>query len=312
MENNHAKGHAFRLNFKCTNNMAKYEALILGLQLVRKLGAKRVSILGDSEMIIKQISGEYSINNPRLGRYRDIVLDLIKDLLESNFAAIPRKQNMQAHNLATFASTCKFAFQPNHQYTIEVRHRPVIPNNLKYWHIFSQDSHIYDFMNNEGEFQNCKIDTDCTIDNDIESSIYVYMFYVAKPTKFTRVEIDSLENVEIEEIMVDEPEILNLKNNFLPKGLVPLEDLFDSNDVARKPKMEPLRADIKEVNIGTKDKPKLIKISKVSPLEEKVKYINLFKEFQDVFSWSYEDLKSYDTSVIQHKIPLKEDHKHFK
>lgn len=126
MENNHAEGHAFRLNFKCTNNMAEYEALILWLQLVRNLGAKRVSIMGDLEMIIKQINGEYSVNNPRLGRHRDIVLDLIKDLLESNFAAIPRKQNMQAHNLATFANTCKLPFQPNHQYTAEVRHRLVI------------------------------------------------------------------------------------------------------------------------------------------------------------------------------------------
>ena len=44
--------------------------------------------------------------------------------------------------------------------------------------------------------------------------------------------------------MNDGPEILNLKNKFFPKGLVPLEDLFDSNDVARKPKVEPLRADI--------------------------------------------------------------------
>ena len=55
MENIHVEGHAFRLNFKCTNNMEKYEALILGLQMVRKLGAKRVSILGDSELMIKQL-----------------------------------------------------------------------------------------------------------------------------------------------------------------------------------------------------------------------------------------------------------------
>lgn len=45
MENNHSKGHAFRLNFKRTKNMVEYEALILGLQIVRKLGAKRVSIM---------------------------------------------------------------------------------------------------------------------------------------------------------------------------------------------------------------------------------------------------------------------------
>lgn len=53
MENNHIEGQDFRLNFKCTNNMAEYEALILGLKLVRKLGAKRVSIMGNSALIIK-------------------------------------------------------------------------------------------------------------------------------------------------------------------------------------------------------------------------------------------------------------------
>jgi hypothetical protein len=75
-----------------------------------------------------------------------------------------------------------------------------------------------------------------------------------------------------------------------------LEDLFDSNDVPRKPKMEPLKADIEECNIGTEENPKLIKLIKSLPPDEKVKYIELFKEFQDVFAWSYEDLKSYDTS----------------
>jgi len=152
MENNHAEGHAFRLNFKCTNNIIEYEALILGLQMVRKLGAKRVSILGDSELIIKQNNGEYFVNNPRLSQYIETIQDLIKDLLETNFAAIPRKKNMQAHNLAAFSSTCKFPFQPNHQSTREVRHRLVIPKKLKYWHIFSQDSQIYNFINAEGEF----------------------------------------------------------------------------------------------------------------------------------------------------------------
>ena len=55
LENNHFEGHAYRLNFKCTNNMAEYEALILGLKLVRNLGAKRVSVMGDSELVVKHI-----------------------------------------------------------------------------------------------------------------------------------------------------------------------------------------------------------------------------------------------------------------
>jgi len=56
----------------------------------------------------------------------------------------------------------------------------------------------------------------------------------------------------------------------------------------------------------------MIKLSKALPPEQKLKYTELFKEFQDVFSWSYEDLKSYDTYVIQHTIPLRENQKPFK
>lgn len=43
VENNNSEDHAFRLNFKCTNNMAEYEAIILGLKMVRKLGANQES-----------------------------------------------------------------------------------------------------------------------------------------------------------------------------------------------------------------------------------------------------------------------------
>ena len=55
-----------------------------------------------------------------------------------------------------------------------------------------------------------------------------------------------------------------------------------------------------------------IKLSKSLPPDQKLKYVELVREFQDVFAWSYEDLKLYDTSIIQHKIPLKENHKPFK
>jgi len=82
--------------------------------------------------------------------------------------------------------------------------------------------------------------------------------------------------------------------------------------VAKKPKIEPTRSTVEECNIGTKEKPKIVKLSKSLPSAEKKKYIEIFKEFIDLFAWSYEDLKSYDTIIIQHKIPIKEDHKPFK
>ena len=56
----------------------------------------------------------------------------------------------------------------------------------------------------------------------------------------------------------------------------------------------------------------MIKFSKSLPPQEKEKYIELLKEYQDVFAWSYEDLKAYDTNIIQHKIPIKDDQKPFK
>jgi hypothetical protein len=46
--------------------------------------------------------------------------------------------------------------------------------------------------------------------------------------------------------------------------------------------------------------------------EKRAKYTEILKEFDDVFSWTYEDLKAYDTSVIEHKIPLKEEAKPFR
>ena len=72
-------------------------------------------------------------------------------------------------------------------------------------------------------------------------------------------------------------EIINLKDNQLPKGLTPLEDLFDSNDIPFRPKMEPVKADMEECNLGTPENPKMVKLSKSLPKDQKVKYVELLK-----------------------------------
>lgn len=118
--------------------------------------------------------------------------------------------------------------------------------------------------------------------------------------------------MNLDEMVEGEFKVIELKDNFLPIGLTPLEDIFDSNDIPRKPKMQPLNVEIKDCNIGTTKNPKMIKLSKALPPEQKLKYIELFKDFQDVFAWRYDDLKSYDTSIIQHTIPLRENQKPFK
>jgi hypothetical protein len=85
-----------------------------------------------------------------------------------------------------------------------------------------------------------------------------------------------------------------------------LENIFDENDMARNPKITANDEDVEDCNIGTQENLKIIKLSKMISPEVRHDYINLMKDFPDVFSWSYDDLKVYDTKVIQHVIPLKE------
>ena len=60
------------------------------------------------------------------------------------------------------------------------------------------------------------------------------------------------------------------------------------------------------LNIGTLNCPKNVKIGTQCFDEEKLKFKELLHEFQDVFSWYYEDLCGFDPSLIKHSIPIKE------
>jgi hypothetical protein len=71
--------------------------------------------------------------------------------------------------------------------------------------------------------------------------------------------------------------ILQLKNDVLPRGLVPLEDLLDFNDVVKKPKIEASGKEVEECNIGTEEKPKMIKLSKSLPLSKNANTLNCLR-----------------------------------
>jgi hypothetical protein len=71
--------YVVRLEFKTTNNMAEYEALIFGLSAALSLGVHQLLVKGDSQLIIKQVHGECSYNEPRLAAYLLHVKKLEKD-----------------------------------------------------------------------------------------------------------------------------------------------------------------------------------------------------------------------------------------
>jgi ribonuclease HI len=51
---------------RATNNVAEYRALLLGIELAKSVGAREVELVGDSELIVKQVTGEYRVKDAGL------------------------------------------------------------------------------------------------------------------------------------------------------------------------------------------------------------------------------------------------------
>ena len=100
----------------------------------------------------------------------------------------------------------------------------------------------------------------------------------------------------------------------MPKNIVRLERLFDLQEEFRRPTNTKTRSSTllyQVVNLGTEHDSKNINLGKNCTHAERTTFMKLFREFKDVFAWTYADLKIHDTKIIQHIIPLKEDEKPF-
>jgi ribonuclease HI len=85
---------------QATNNVAEYTALVRSLQNSLKLGARRVKVYSDSELMVKQIKGEYKVKNPGLAPLYRQAMELISQLEAFNIIHIPRDRNKKADELA--------------------------------------------------------------------------------------------------------------------------------------------------------------------------------------------------------------------
>jgi hypothetical protein len=112
-------------------------------------------------------------------------------------------------------------------------------------------------------------------------------------------------NLRTSEKKIANHRLLVLKTNQIPKGLIPLERLFDQNDMPLKSTLQPQPEEVEDCDVGTTKEPRIVKLSKYLPPEIKNKYTDLLRRYKDVFAWSYDELRTYDTFVIEHKIPLK-------
>lgn len=86
-----------------TNNMAEYRALIMGLEEAKRLGLDRVKVFADSELVVKQIKGEYRVKNETLRPLYSEALDLAEGFEGFNISYITRDKNAEADRLANRA-----------------------------------------------------------------------------------------------------------------------------------------------------------------------------------------------------------------
>ncbi|XP_039686891.1 uncharacterized protein [Medicago truncatula] len=96
-----------RLRFDCTNNIAEYEACIMGIEEAIDLRIKNIEIYGDSALVINQIKGKWETLHAGLIPYRDYARRLLTFFNKVELHHIPRDENQMADALATLSSMIK-------------------------------------------------------------------------------------------------------------------------------------------------------------------------------------------------------------
>lgn len=100
---------SFKLYFEVANNVEEYEALILGLELTKKMKVHRLSVFGDSELVPRKVRNICQTKQHRLKAYKNETWDYIKKYFQAfNIEVVPREDNMQDESLEIFASTLKY------------------------------------------------------------------------------------------------------------------------------------------------------------------------------------------------------------
>ena len=88
---------------RATNNVAEYEGLLAALRFALDHGCRRVSIRSDSELLVRQMLGEYRVRNAGLKALHDEARRLVSRLERVDFTHVRRAENREADRLANEA-----------------------------------------------------------------------------------------------------------------------------------------------------------------------------------------------------------------
>uniref|UniRef100_A0A803L4J8 RNase H type-1 domain-containing protein n=1 Tax=Chenopodium quinoa TaxID=63459 RepID=A0A803L4J8_CHEQI len=101
----HVLPYSFVLTQLCSNNMAEYQALIMGLQMAVEMEIQDLDVYGDSQLVISQLLGEYEVKKEDLIPYHKHASRLLDKFDIVKLSHVPRSANKMADALAGLAAT---------------------------------------------------------------------------------------------------------------------------------------------------------------------------------------------------------------
>ena len=139
-----------------------------------------------------------------------------------------------------------------------MQYRPSLPDNVQHWKVFEDDDEVNRFLQVIDEFSEMQIDQE---NEALEESPH-----------------SQLRN------KIGKDSIVQLPSNHIPKGLIPLERLFDQNDVTYKAAQKENQSTVCKNDIGSPGQPRYINMSSHLSANQSSEYCNLMKQFADAFA----------------------------
>jgi ribonuclease HI len=97
-----------------TNNVAEYTALVRGIQAARQFGAKKLHIRADSELVVRQINGQYRVKSPDLKPLYTQAVRELSFIPDWSISHVYRESNSRADQLANLAMDKRRKFEKCH------------------------------------------------------------------------------------------------------------------------------------------------------------------------------------------------------
>ncbi|XP_020245171.1 uncharacterized protein LOC109823297 [Asparagus officinalis] len=118
---NHVLSRIVSLTESCSNNVAKYNALLVGLDIAKQLGVKHLEAYGNSQLIVNQMKGEYEVRNEDIIPYHIATITLADSFEGFYIDYVPRLKNTYVDALASLAATLALPEGATQQVTVTNR-----------------------------------------------------------------------------------------------------------------------------------------------------------------------------------------------